>query len=261
MSDRNGLKYIRIPAEILYLQELTLAEKVILGAAASFPKKGLRMSNAALGKIINKRPESVSRILSALQERNFIQIENGKNRYRRIYFAPRRKVNSPDTLTNSASTLTKSSSTLRSEAVYFASGVKQNLKENLKEEIKKKGKRKQPSPPLLNNHSSEEICTGQTGPGRDNPVQLSKEQKAADERYSLDQCIQNGNLLGLSEQQSKEFYDYYRQKNWTDENGKPVVSLTQPMRDWKRKTGGCLKSLEPDAQRPAAGSNANSHGL
>ncbi|HOK66817.1 MAG TPA: hypothetical protein PK054_03120 [Anaerohalosphaeraceae bacterium] len=234
MSDRNGLKYIRIPAEILYLQELTLDEKVILGAAASFPKKGLRMSNAALGKVINKRPEAVSRILSALQEKNFIRIENGKSRWRRIYIAPKRKVNAPDTMTNSTSTLTKSSSTLRFEAVYFASGRKQNLKENLKEEIKKKGEHKQRSP--INNHSFNEIGPAETGPGQNNPIQPSKEQKTADERYSLDQCIQNGNLLGLSEQQSKDFYDYYRNENWTDDKGKPI-SLTQAMRDWKKKAG------------------------
>ena len=115
---QRGVKTCRIPGPILYYPELTLAEKVLLGLVWSF-KDGLRLSNAELGRILCKHPDTVSRIIKKLERGGWLKITGKQSRWRRLYFDAQVKVEGDFTLTFCDSTLTWA-------PVYSDPHVKQN---------------------------------------------------------------------------------------------------------------------------------------
>ncbi len=86
------LDYIFIPIQILTLKGLTLREKILLSLVVSFNKKGLRMPNDKLAKILDICPSRVSKILKNLERKSCVKIEKPQSRYRAIYLLQNAKV-------------------------------------------------------------------------------------------------------------------------------------------------------------------------
>jgi DNA-binding Lrp family transcriptional regulator len=114
------LKFITIPAWIMYRTDLKLAEKVILSIVSAFAD-GAKLSNSEIGEIVGMHPENVSRMIAKLQAGGWIKITGKQSRWRRIYFDAGDKVKSDDTLTLQHSTLTLATT-------YIDAGDKQNIK-------------------------------------------------------------------------------------------------------------------------------------
>lgn len=119
-----GVKTCRIPGAVLYHPELSLPEKMLLGLVWTFPD-GLRLSNAEIGRILCKHPDTVSRLVKKLEAGGWVKITGNQSRWRRLYFDAEVKVKDDSTLTFSDSTLTPTS-------IYSDPHVKQNRK--IKEE-------------------------------------------------------------------------------------------------------------------------------
>lgn len=56
--------------------------------------------------------------------------------------------------------------------------------------------------------------------------------EVAESKYSLDKCIEEGIMLGYTEQQSIDFYHHYNRKGWMIGNV-PVTNLTSAMIHWR----------------------------
>jgi len=75
--------YLKIPAYILNLSQISLREKVLLAHIYSFSAKGCWQSNETLGQIFMVCPRTIERWLAAI--RKFIIVRNGKGYYRTIW--------------------------------------------------------------------------------------------------------------------------------------------------------------------------------
>lgn len=87
------LDYIRIDADVLGLN-LSSTEKLILGAVKSLDGKGMMLSNDELARLLNSKPDTVSKAIGRLESKKLIHSENRQSRYRRIYFGKKSEVES-----------------------------------------------------------------------------------------------------------------------------------------------------------------------
>lgn len=87
------LDYIRIDADVLGLN-LSSTEKLILGAVKSLDGKGMMLSNDELARLLNSKPDTVSKAIGRLESKKLIHSENRQSRYRRIYFGKESEVES-----------------------------------------------------------------------------------------------------------------------------------------------------------------------
>lgn len=115
------LEYVKIPVAVLELDGLCLAQKILLAMVLSFSNRGLKMSNAALGKLLNIRPDTVSKMLADLAAKGYIEIANKQSRWRVIYFGEKSKVG--NALLGSLDRFT-----LEKNATYFGENSKQNIR-------------------------------------------------------------------------------------------------------------------------------------
>ena len=81
----NPLDYIRIDSDILQL-DLPSTDKIILGAVKSFNGRGLMLSNEALAKMLNSKPNTIAKSIGRLKAKKLIHIEKEQSRYRLIYW-------------------------------------------------------------------------------------------------------------------------------------------------------------------------------
>lgn len=86
------IDYITIPAAILQIKGLGLAQKLLLALIFSFGDKGLKMSNAGLGELLDIRADSVGRLLAGLHHKNYIEIKQAQSRWRIIYLGKNAEV-------------------------------------------------------------------------------------------------------------------------------------------------------------------------
>jgi DNA-binding transcriptional ArsR family regulator len=118
------LKFCRIPRDILYLANLSPAEKIILGFAYSL-QNGFVCTNTHLGAILNLHPGNVSLIISKLRDAGLITTE-GQGRSRRINLSAGAKVGCDFTLAQAQPTLAQAQQNL-------SAGAKQYIyKDNIK---------------------------------------------------------------------------------------------------------------------------------
>jgi DNA-binding MarR family transcriptional regulator len=86
------LNYITLPTAILRLKDLNLRQKLLLGLIISFNEKGLKMTNKALGEILDVWPSRVSKLLKEMESKGYVRIENKQSQYRKIYLLQSAKV-------------------------------------------------------------------------------------------------------------------------------------------------------------------------
>jgi len=87
----SGLEYIKIPAGVFALQDLSLSQKILLGLVMSM-RLGLKISNSGIGKLLMLRPDSISKLISDLELKKYIRITGAQSKYRIIYFGENPKV-------------------------------------------------------------------------------------------------------------------------------------------------------------------------
>lgn len=80
------IDYVRIDNEILTRKDLSSTEKIVLGLIKNFNAKGLRLPNSEIAKLVGTKPKTVTIILSRLQDKGWIRIENSQSKYRQVYF-------------------------------------------------------------------------------------------------------------------------------------------------------------------------------
>ena len=80
-----SLDFVHIPVAILQIEELSFAQKIMLGLVTSFNSKGLRLSNSELGNILNISANRVSKSLGDMERKGYIKIHNGQSKWRQIY--------------------------------------------------------------------------------------------------------------------------------------------------------------------------------
>lgn len=85
------LDYIRIDADILGMN-LSSTEKLILGAIKNLNGRGLMLSNAELARLMNSKPDTVSKAIGRLESKGLIHFDNRQSKYRRIYFGKNSEV-------------------------------------------------------------------------------------------------------------------------------------------------------------------------
>lgn len=86
------IDFITIPAAVLQIKGLSLAQKMLLALILAFGEKGLRMSNASLGELLDIRADSVGRLLAGLHRENYIEIGQAQSRWRVIYLGKKAEV-------------------------------------------------------------------------------------------------------------------------------------------------------------------------
>jgi len=86
------LDYVTIPGAVLRLTDVNLRQKIILGLAVSFNEHGLKMSNDALAEILDTCSSYVTKLVTDLQSKSYVEIHNARSRHRRIYLAQNDKV-------------------------------------------------------------------------------------------------------------------------------------------------------------------------
>jgi len=102
--NRFGLPNIVIPAEVLFCAELTSTEKILFGFLnnLSHTAGGCWASNRYLGKLIGAQPETISTMLSKLQDACFIDLQYHTKqdgmKARRIYINKMYMMEHEDTL-------------------------------------------------------------------------------------------------------------------------------------------------------------------
>jgi DNA-binding MarR family transcriptional regulator len=128
------LKYITIPAWLMYRTDLKLAEKVFLSIVLAFTDTGgAKLPNAEIGEIVGKTADNVSRMITKLLADGWIKITAKQSRWRKIYFDATDKVKSEDTLTLAtayfdATDKVKSEDTLTLATAYFDATDKHKVK-------------------------------------------------------------------------------------------------------------------------------------
>ena len=86
------LDHIYAPDVILTIKGLSLREKLLLSLVVRFGKKGLTAGNAEIARLLDVTPTRVSELLSNLEQKGYVEIENRQSRHRKVYFRPNSKV-------------------------------------------------------------------------------------------------------------------------------------------------------------------------
>jgi hypothetical protein len=83
MKNKQKEPYLKIPAHILNIADISLSEKVLLAHIYSFGTKGCYQSNQTLAEIFMVSPSTIRRWLSRIQK--FTHVKNPKGYYRTIW--------------------------------------------------------------------------------------------------------------------------------------------------------------------------------
>jgi len=105
MKNKQKEPYLKIPAHILNIADISLSEKVLLAHIYSFSTKGCYQSNQTLAEIFMVSPSTIRRWLSRIQK--FTHVKNPKGYYRTIW-AKSLRINEQGPAQNCASDLVKS---------------------------------------------------------------------------------------------------------------------------------------------------------
>jgi hypothetical protein len=89
MKNRQKEPYLKIPAHILNITDITLSEMVLLAHTYSFGAKDCYQSNQTLMEIFMVSPSTIRRWLSRIQK--FTHVKNPKGYYHTIWVKPLRK--------------------------------------------------------------------------------------------------------------------------------------------------------------------------
>ena len=76
-----ALEYIKIPVEIMMLEDVNDKQRILLGLVSSL-KNGLKMSNQKLGTLLHVNPSRISDLLGDLERKNHVEIVNRQSRHR-----------------------------------------------------------------------------------------------------------------------------------------------------------------------------------
>jgi len=120
-GDAVTLDFITIPTAILRLPELNLRQKLLLALVLSFNDKGLRISNQAIGEILDIKAERVSKLLADIERKDYVRMSNAQSRWRTIYLSEKAKVHFGEKAK-------VANSTLAFETGYFGEKAKHKLK-------------------------------------------------------------------------------------------------------------------------------------
>lgn len=88
--------FVKIPDHILTDSRLSLSEAVLLSLISGM-KKGLKLDNSAIAKLLRVSPKHVGRLIKSLEAKNLVRIEHKQSRYRTIYSCLDAEVNSSST--------------------------------------------------------------------------------------------------------------------------------------------------------------------
>ena len=120
-GDAVTLDFITIPTAILKLDNLNLRQKLLLALVLSFNNKGFRLSNQAIGEILDIEAERVSKLLADIERKDYVRISNAQSRWRTIYLSEKAKVHFGEKAK-------VANSTLAFETGYFGEKAKHKLK-------------------------------------------------------------------------------------------------------------------------------------
>jgi hypothetical protein len=79
------IDYIRVPAHILGIKNISPTQKLILGLVVSLDD-GLKLSNHQLGELLTVTPNQISTTIGDLEKKGHVMIRNKQSKYRVIYF-------------------------------------------------------------------------------------------------------------------------------------------------------------------------------
>jgi biotin operon repressor len=79
-----SISYFRIPVELLGLGITSAPELLILSLAAGFGRKGLKMSNASLARLLRVDRTTIIRAINRLKAKGYLTDASNKPRVRRL---------------------------------------------------------------------------------------------------------------------------------------------------------------------------------
>ena len=202
-----ALEYIRIDRDILEMNFCDKA-KMLLGLVRSFDSRGLLMTNAELGNLLSCSSDHIGRLLQEIG--SFIQIENARSRYRKIFYSGKNAGVDGDLLRQEGRSSSDSTPALAQSTPAKMPDITKGTNGTKGTEGKKERKRKKPVNP--------------TDPEDGSARQRKSPQPTRFVKPTVQEVLDYAKSIGY-QVDAEAFCDFYESKGW--KIGK------NPMKDWK----------------------------